>query len=176
LVSTGVDSHISLHQVGHSAELCRCICPSPREDTTYCNTEPCQTSLQGRIRQVRSALENAKLAVGSKKSDAKKLEDYAFHKGPKEYNVYWDVRKGLIPIVGAARETGRFSNSVATLHQGRPPPPPRLVFQLCRNLASREGQAEAFLPPHFLRAPLPPPSCSLLCSLQQGLCGLHLHC
>lgn len=22
------------------------------------------------------------------------------------YNVYWDVRKGLIPMVGAARETG----------------------------------------------------------------------
>ena len=25
---------------------------------------------------------------------------------PEEYNVFWDVRKGLIPIVGAAREAG----------------------------------------------------------------------
>ena len=30
----------------------------------------------------------------------------AFRHDPKEYNVFWDARKGLIPIVGGAREVG----------------------------------------------------------------------
>jgi len=30
----------------------------------------------------------------------------AFRHDPADYNVYWDMRKGLIPIVGGARETG----------------------------------------------------------------------
>ena len=30
----------------------------------------------------------------------------AFKHDPKDFNVYWDMRKGLIPIVGGARETG----------------------------------------------------------------------
>ena len=30
----------------------------------------------------------------------------AFKHNPKDYNVYWDMRKGLIPIVGGAREPG----------------------------------------------------------------------
>lgn len=62
--------------------------------------------MQGRIKQISQALKNAKLPFGPTKADAKQLEDYAFHKNPKDYNVFWDVRKGLIPIVGAARETG----------------------------------------------------------------------
>ena len=62
--------------------------------------------LQGRIKQISQALKNAKLPFGPTKAGAKQLEDYAFHKNPKDYNVFWDVRKGLIPIVGAARETG----------------------------------------------------------------------
>lgn len=34
------------------------------------------------------------------------LDDYPFTEKAEEYKVFWDVRKGLIPIVGAARETG----------------------------------------------------------------------
>jgi len=34
------------------------------------------------------------------------LNTYEFKMDKKDYNVYWDVRKGLIPIVGGARETG----------------------------------------------------------------------
>jgi len=30
----------------------------------------------------------------------------AFRHDPKDYNIFWDARKGLIPIVGGARETG----------------------------------------------------------------------
>ncbi len=30
----------------------------------------------------------------------------AFRHDPKDYGVYWDARKGLIPIVGGAREPG----------------------------------------------------------------------
>jgi D-lactate dehydrogenase len=33
-------------------------------------------------------------------------EAYPFHHDPQAYNVFWDVRKGLIPIVGGGRETG----------------------------------------------------------------------
>ena len=53
-----------------------------------------------------TALNKAKLPFGAKKVEPKALEEYEFKKDPKDYNVYWDVRKGLIPIVGAARETG----------------------------------------------------------------------
>jgi len=34
------------------------------------------------------------------------VEAYPFSEDKDVFNVYWDVRKGLIPIVGAARETG----------------------------------------------------------------------
>ncbi len=34
------------------------------------------------------------------------LQTYDFHHEAKKYKVYWDVRKGLIPIVGGAREPG----------------------------------------------------------------------
>lgn len=47
------------------------------------------------------------------------LETYEFKKSPEDYNVYWDVRKGLIPIVGAARETGGNLSSSA-LHCAPP--------------------------------------------------------
>lgn len=33
-------------------------------------------------------------------------DDYPFSKVPTEYNLYWDVRKGLIPLVGGSRPTG----------------------------------------------------------------------
>lgn len=37
---------------------------------------------------------------------ASQIEEYVFTENPAEYKVYWDVRKGLIPIVGGGRETG----------------------------------------------------------------------
>ena len=30
-------------------------------------------------------------------------ENYPFHRDPKKSKLFWDVRKGLIPIVGAGR-------------------------------------------------------------------------
>ena len=57
------------------------------------------------------ALKNAKLPFGATAAEPKQLEAFEFKKEAKDYGVYWDVRKGLIPIVGAARETGAFSLS-----------------------------------------------------------------
>lgn len=34
------------------------------------------------------------------------LEAYEFKHDPKDFKIYWDVRRGLIPIVGAARKPG----------------------------------------------------------------------
>lgn len=62
--------------------------------------------LQERIDEVKGALLNADLVFGAKQSDLKDVETYDFKHDPKDFKVYWDVRKGLIPIVGGARETG----------------------------------------------------------------------
>jgi len=51
-------------------------------------------------------LENSNLKFGSKASDPKKVSDFEFSHDPEVYNVFWDVRKGLIPMVGGSRETG----------------------------------------------------------------------
>ena len=63
-------------------------------------------ALQERICEVRKALLRANLPFGGKASQPMSLDEYCFKHEPADYNVYWDVRKGLIPIVGAARETG----------------------------------------------------------------------
>ena len=55
---------------------------------------------------MKQALLRAKLPFGAKAAAPMALEAYEFKHDKKDYNVYWDVRKGLIPIVGAARETG----------------------------------------------------------------------
>ena len=52
------------------------------------------------------ALKNAGLPFGARKDSPADLSAYPFTEKPEEYKVFWDVRKGLIPIVGAARETG----------------------------------------------------------------------
>ena len=65
---------------------------------------------QKRIRQISNALKKAGLPFGPTAAEPVELESYEFKKDPKDYNVYWDVRKGLIPIVGAAREPGESSN------------------------------------------------------------------
>ncbi len=61
---------------------------------------------QERICEVRQALLKAKLPFGAKAAQPMPLDAYEFKRDKADYNVYWDVRKGLIPIVGAARETG----------------------------------------------------------------------
>ena len=66
----------------------------------------CKSALQERICEVRKALLRANLPFGGKASQPMSLDEYCFKHEPADYNVYWDVRKGLIPIVGAARETG----------------------------------------------------------------------
>ncbi len=62
--------------------------------------------MQDRITEVHTALNRAKLPFGARKAHPMTLDTYEFMLDKKDYNVYWDVRKGLIPIVGAARETG----------------------------------------------------------------------
>lgn len=62
--------------------------------------------IQERIDECKGALTIANVAFGAKRAEPKDVDTYGFKKDPKDFNVYWDVRKGLIPIVGAARETG----------------------------------------------------------------------
>jgi hypothetical protein len=62
--------------------------------------------MQERIDEVMGALQAANVTCGSTRAEPKDLDTYEFKKDPKDFNVYWDVRKGLIPIVGGARETG----------------------------------------------------------------------
>ena len=62
--------------------------------------------VQERIDEVKGALSTANVKFGAKKAEPKDVDTYGFKKDPKDFNVYWDVRKGLIPIVGGARETG----------------------------------------------------------------------
>ena len=52
------------------------------------------------------SLKRSKLPFGPHKNELKGLEHYPFRDDPKEAKVFWDVRKGLIPIVGGARESG----------------------------------------------------------------------
>lgn len=54
--------------------------------------------------QVHRALRRSGLPFGAKAVEPKALEDYPFHHDAKNSKTFWDVRKGLIPIVGAARE------------------------------------------------------------------------
>jgi FAD/FMN-containing dehydrogenase len=78
-------------------------------------------NLEARIAEVSQALERARLPLGRTAAEPKGLQDYPFHHNPAEYNVFWDVRKGLIPIVGAAREPGESlleASPVSTLSNG----------------------------------------------------------
>lgn len=53
----------------------------------------------------------AGLAFGAKADTPQELSMYPFKHEKKDYSVYWDVRKGLIPIVGGARESGIYLRS-----------------------------------------------------------------
>eukprot|EP01025_Chloroclados_australasicus_P065931 TRINITY_DN900_c0_g2_i1.p1 TRINITY_DN900_c0_g2~~TRINITY_DN900_c0_g2_i1.p1 ORF type:complete len:1084 (-),score=148.29 TRINITY_DN900_c0_g2_i1:617-3868(-) len=63
-------------------------------------------TLKANIKEVVDALNNSPLKFGPNEKELKSVESYPFLEDPKQTKVYWDVRKGLIPIVGAAREAG----------------------------------------------------------------------
>jgi len=63
-------------------------------------------ALEQRIKEVTSALEKSNIPFGSQASHLKPLSEFPFSHDPEVYNVFWDVRKGLIPMVGGSRETG----------------------------------------------------------------------
>ncbi len=65
---------------------------------------------------MQQALLRARLPFGAKKAAPMELGAYAFKHDKRDYNVYWDVRKGLIPIVGAAREAGARAAIPACMH------------------------------------------------------------
>lgn len=65
-----------------------------------------QRDLDARIAEVSKVLEGADFAVGANESRPRRVADYPFFREVEKYKVFWDVRKGLIPIVGAAREDG----------------------------------------------------------------------
>lgn len=62
--------------------------------------------LQGRIDEVRNALNASGLPFGPAPGVTRDVDYYPFKHDPKDAKVYWDVRKGLIPLVGGAREAG----------------------------------------------------------------------
>lgn len=62
--------------------------------------------VQENIDQVYDTLRKTKLPFGAHVGEAMPLERYSFRDDPKESKVFWDVRKGLIPIVGGGREPG----------------------------------------------------------------------
>lgn len=81
--------------------------------------DPCHVSpAQERIDEVYDTLLKRKLPFGAHAGEPQPLERYAFRDDPKESKVFWDVRKGLIPIVGGGREPGAAPGLTApdTLH------------------------------------------------------------
>lgn len=62
--------------------------------------------LQARIAEVNASLRNSALPFGPAPGNHKDLSTYDFSHDSKVTTAFWDVRKGLIPIVGGAREAG----------------------------------------------------------------------
>ncbi|KAI3429690.1 hypothetical protein D9Q98_005775 [Chlorella vulgaris] len=65
-----------------------------------------EEDLQSRIAEVQAALGKSGLPFGAKAAEPQPLQAYEFKHQPKDFKVFWDVRRGLIPIVGAARKAG----------------------------------------------------------------------
>ncbi|KAL6754380.1 glycolate dehydrogenase [Haematococcus lacustris] len=63
-------------------------------------------ALQASIAEVQRALQRSGLPLGAKAAVPQTLAAYPFFEDAKKTKVLWDVRKGLIPIVGGAREPG----------------------------------------------------------------------
>lgn len=81
---------------------CLLTCGSQLQLSTF---EPAAV-LQAMIADVIVTLERSGLPFGATKANPKDLNFYPFRHEAKDYGVFWDTRKGLIPIVGGARETG----------------------------------------------------------------------
>lgn len=100
----------SLRECEANDDLCGLVDIAGADETAAALLIECrgrsEEDLEGRIREVNSALRKAGLPLGCNATRPRTLEDYAFRHDPAEYKVFWDVRKGLIPIVGAAREPG----------------------------------------------------------------------
>ncbi|KAG2497441.1 hypothetical protein HYH03_004596 [Edaphochlamys debaryana] len=65
-----------------------------------------EAALQERIEEVYRAITDAQLLLGPAPNDPRPIASYPFHHDAKNSKILWDVRRGLIPIVGAAREAG----------------------------------------------------------------------
>lgn len=100
----------SLRECEANEELCGLVDIAGADATAAALLIECRgrtrEDLEARIAEVNAAIRRAKLPLGCNASRPKTLEDYAFRHDAAEYKVFWDVRKGLIPIVGAAREPG----------------------------------------------------------------------
>jgi hypothetical protein len=79
-------------------------------------TQRLYSHLQNRIDEVNSALTDSKLPFGAHSDQLKGLDNYPFREDPAESKVFWDVRKGLIPIVGGGREAGE-SSAMSVRHE-----------------------------------------------------------
>lgn len=98
-----------------SNDLCRLVDIKGADPSAAALLIECRGSkpadLQARIFEVTEALRQAALPLGRNASDPRSIEDFEFKHDVADYSVFWDVRKGLIPIVGAAREAGALSRS-----------------------------------------------------------------
>lgn len=75
---------------------------------------------QERILEVMGSMKAAGLPFGARKDEPRDMEYYPFKRDKEDYGVYWDTRKGLIPIVGGARETGAASTSTRLCYATMP--------------------------------------------------------
>lgn len=100
----------SLRECEANEELCGLVDIAGADETAAALLIECRgrsaEDLEARIAEVNAAVRRAGLPLGCNAARPRTLEDYAFRHEPAEYKVFWDVRKGLIPIVGAAREPG----------------------------------------------------------------------
>ena len=103
----------SLRECESSDDLCRLVDIKDADPSAAALLIECrgvtEADLRKRIAEVNAALTRAQLPLGRTAAAPKTVEDYPFQHKAADYNVFWDVRKGLIPIVGAAREAGALS-------------------------------------------------------------------
>ena len=112
-ILSGLACRASLRECENSEDLCRLVDMKDADPTAAALLIECrgvtEEDLEKRIAEVNAALKRAGLPLGRRASEPKAVEQYPFYHDAQDYNVFWDVRKGLIPIVGAAREAGACS-------------------------------------------------------------------
>ena len=93
-------------EMGRMAELCPEIANLPAGGEGAALLIECRGAdrgaLDASIAEVCAALQTSSVPV----NNASGYTAESFLSDPAEYNVFWDARKGLIPIVGGAREGG----------------------------------------------------------------------